>query len=552
MALQVARPLENWLQVLAAVELAAYPWLLPFGAVAENWSAWLVAVVADALWLFFRPTRNPFIAIASLVTLAGLCFIQVLYVYQAIVSQQIQRDYLILSAWIQASYGDPMAPPPSLWLLDPKISYLQDYLDPIVPAINRVFDLTSSPFKLLGFELIAILSAPIFTWAIAVKNPVLRPFQVLLPVTLALHPSLFLTLQADYHTSGIALGLLLLGSYFFFKDRDRRAFGFLLVGTLTKVSYWPSWLIFGVIKLFRRQWLWALAYLILGFAALRIYQAIQPSQVTPNFNYFIGNLGSTPAEAAYNLIFHSELWLDRAAEPARREFFWQLLLPFGLSFLLLPQALAPMIPLAIFSIIDPTGFRANVAIQYSAEYLGFLTAAALVGLSRAQRPIRWVVLLSIGTGMYISFANPGFRQHWQVSYQQAIAGTDEYQRAVSFTACATDDAPVLITDVYWVTYARGPMDLIWFDDGGGMRLTDEAWQRFETVVYPANPADASSFAGFPQMTLRSSHTNFDLPQYASLLDRLATRVTTTQGWQYRGGARLAACAQHFGYPVDTP
>src|SRR5207237_10097342 len=87
-------------------------------------------------------------------------------------------------------------------------------------------------------------------------------------------------------------------------------------------------------------------------------------------------------EVASNLLLHSEVWRDRFADPVRWRFFLDLTSPFGFLSALFVPALVPTLPLVGFSFMDVTGFRAVIGAQYAAEYLGFLMAAILIGLSR--------------------------------------------------------------------------------------------------------------------------------------------------------------------------
>src|SRR5205823_2060017 len=105
------------------------------------------------------------------------------------------------------------------------ISYFENYFDPVVPLLTRLFDLTADPFRLLGFQTIALFSAGFVTAIICHLDARLFPFQLLLPIALLSHPSVITTARADYHTSAIGIGLLLAGSYLFFRHRRRAAFG---------------------------------------------------------------------------------------------------------------------------------------------------------------------------------------------------------------------------------------------------------------------------------------------------------------------------------------
>ncbi len=396
------------LHILAASLLAGYPWVFALGVVqteAITWHGWLALVGAQGLCMVIRSPRSRLIPLMSLGLLLGLCFIQATLVYHSIVLSGIQRDYFLLGVWIdQAAHDFRTIPINTENVL--QASHLQIYFDFISPAVNRVLQLTHDPFRLLAFHFIAIAGGSIVTWIIAVRNERLRPFQIILPVIFMMHPSVPLTINSDYHTSGIGVAFFIVGTYLFGIQRHRSAFVILLIGTLTKISFWPSWLMFGVLHAFRRRWLWALSYAIPGCAAIVLYCVIQPPGQKGTVDFFFPHLGASPAEVATNAIFKPHLWIGHALDPLRLSFFVLLLLPLGFAVFRRLDLLAPTLPLAGFSLADFTWQRTIVSNTYGSEYLGFCFAAVLVGLLVSSRRVQAFMLAAMTFGMMIWLANP--------------------------------------------------------------------------------------------------------------------------------------------------
>jgi len=533
---------ESWLQVAAAVLLAAFPWACAVGAISPSWPLWLLALGLYSIWLALRPAAGRLLPLASLALTLGLCFIQVLIVYHNVISGNINRDYLMLASLIYRGSLNPLAAPTNLWFIS--ASYLQAYFDPLVPLLNLTLNLTHDPFRLLGFHAAAILSSAVVTWWLTLREPLLRPYQFLLPTALLLHPSIFATVQADYHTSGIGISPLLAGTYFFFRERPRLAFGLLLLGTLTKISYWPSLGMFGIIYLYRREWRSAAIYLGLVAAALAIHQAIQRGNATPGFNLFFSNLGQNPREMAYNVVMRPQLWTSLFLNQEYWGFFALLLLPLGFFPLRYLPALIPAAPLVMFTMLDTTGFRAIVPNVYAAEYLGFVMAATLLGLTGLSTQLRLSALVAITCGTLLSFNTPENVDRWTMTANQAITGTAAYEHDVAFSACAVADRPVLATDWNWSTFMRGTIDSAWVDETEP-QMDRAPWDTFETLVYPASPDHPMSLARLPTVQLP-----YDVPHYTALLARLPYVVVADSGWRYHGGQRLAECAARFGYRVS--
>jgi uncharacterized membrane protein len=502
--------------------------------------------------MLVRPPRSPLVPLLSLTLVLGLCFIQVCIVYTNIVTSSLQLDYRMLATMIASASHDPFKVPTGLEGRV-KLSYVQGYFDPLLPILNRVFHLTDSPFRLLGLQTLAILSAPIITWVITVKDARLRPFQVLLPAAFLLHPTMALTLQADYHTSGIGLSFFLVGTYLFLQRSYRSSFVLLLIGSLTKISYWPCWIMFGVFHAFRRRSIWAAAYIVIGVSALVLYSVIQPpTDAVAAPSVFFSQLGSTNSEIVINVILKPYLWVGKILDPVRWEFFALLLLPFGFAIFRRPEVLLFVAPLVLFTFMDITGFRAMIYNVYAIEYLGFFVAAVLLGLSTARPRLQALLAVMMCGGLLFTLTDAQSWLTWRPSFASARVTTSEYLRAVELSTCAVGDAPVLATSLYWASYPRGRWDTVWMDDFG-QPVSPAIWESVETLVFPGNPLVTGSLASFPVVTLPFVSVTYSASDYAALMDRLPVTVTIEQSayrWRLLGGQRLAECAARFGYPTS--
>lgn len=536
---------------MLAGALAAYPWLAVWGVVHPRWRLWLLAIGLHALWLgiagLWRPALQRVFSGLALAGLAGVGLAQLVAVYGHIVGESLGKDFYTLAALIRWATINPLAPPVNNWWSP--VSLIQNDFDLVTPLVSRAFDLTHDPFRLLAFHSVMVLSAPFFAWCICLSQPGLRAFQFAFPLALLVHPSLSTAMMSDYHESELGVGLLLLGTYWFFLDRGKRARGFwpLLLGTLLKVSYWPSWFMFGVVSAFRRQWRWTAAYLVLGVLALAAYQRVNQGTLSPGAAEFLGPLGSSPIQVARNVVFHPELWIHSALQPNRWVFFAALLLGLGFCIVAFPLAVVPLLPLVALTLLDVTGHRAVLTFEYASEYLGYIAGGSLVGLAVASRWLRLAILSALALGMTVSLqlpADPNVVTWTTMNLNRANVIGAGYFREAEFSQCAVGDAPVVATYYNWITFARENLDRVWIDEAATMRLPDSRWDSFETLVSPHG--GQWSFSRFPNVL-----PEYDVAHYQAVLDRLPVHVVTPRGsgWDYWGGQRLKDCAARSGYKV---
>src|SRR5579862_3606360 len=462
--------IEPYLQLVAIAVLAAWPWLHAFGKISvdASWRPWLAAVGLHAIWLQLRPYKQRFLAVFALLGLGGVLLSQALEVYLSIVQAGIQLDYWLLVSRIRHAAFDPFSNLPNLWMMQPFNGMLQVYFDPLTPLINRVLDLTHDPFRLLGFHTLMIFSAPLVVLWLTSRHPQLRAFQFALPVALLVHPALSLSMESDYHSSEVAVGLLLLGTYYFFSEgtgRQWKGFLPLLAGTLIKISYWPSFLMFGPLSALRRRWLWAVMYVGTGVVALVLHSVLVRGGAAGGFFDFFSKLGNSPSQVIYNAIFHPSLWAQQVLLPERWLFYVLVLLPLGFCVIAYPLAIVPALPLLAFAMLDGSGFR-SMMIQYATEYLGYFVGGALVGLTRVSNWMRLAILILLAVGMPVSF-NDATGFVWpRMTVRTAVVVTQDYFQEARFSECAVGSAPVLTTDIQWVTYIREYPDHLWYDGGG--------------------------------------------------------------------------------------
>jgi uncharacterized membrane protein len=563
--------LYRLIHVGLAVSLALYPWLYTFQVVGDDrrlWSVWLVAMVAQAISLLVRPAQVQLLRAASLLLILGLCLLHAFIVYERIVLSQLNIDYFVLANWISAASSDPFE---HFSNFSPVAgSYVQYYFDPLVPLLNRVLGLTSDPIRLLGFQLVAVLSPAVILWVLAVRHTRLVAFQSLLPTAYLLHPSVIANTQQDYHTSGIGAGFLMVGAFLFFRGGRAAPFALLLLGTLTRLSFWLIWPLLAMMRARDQRWKEAALYAATVTAALMVYRLIQPDDDTRrNFllTMFAPQVGGTARDvAAYAVLHVGEL---ARVGVQRLQFLLQMGATVGFTFVLFPTGLVPLVPFIAVSLLEHTGLRSVVNHQYAAEYLGLLFAAVLSGLLAAPQRQRAVAAFALGVGMLYSMGNiiawgeprAGYESTLRQAYHSVIGARSAYRHEAAFSICATGGKPTIVTlyqaELYtWTTFAREPLRAISIDqvpmgldfvDAALQRVDDSRWESFETLVYAADTQARSSLARFPTMN-GVPHRE----QYASLMKRLPVEVTTGRGWRYRGADRLAVCAKRFGYAAQTP
>ena len=264
------------LQVVAAALVAAFPWALGLDVLTptfENWIAWVAMVGAQALMMLAR--RGVGWSRRSRCWRCSACASSMPWRCTGGWWRIISGGTSLSSRCGSRRPCAACSARPSRGIEEGPFSYFMLYFDPVVPLVNMLLRLTDDPVRLLGFQLVAVVAAPIAVWWICVREATLKSVHLLLPVALLVHPSLVGPLQLDYHTSTIGLALILIGSYAFWMNRHHAAFWCLLLGTLTKVSYWPSWLVFGMVHGMRRRWVTAALYGAIGVAALVVYTQLQ-------------------------------------------------------------------------------------------------------------------------------------------------------------------------------------------------------------------------------------------------------------------------------------
>lgn len=539
-----------------ALLLGLFPWVLLITTLPWSrraWSLWMVAVAAHAVWMCWRAPRSRIVPAASLAAILGFLCIQLVLVWQKIVSEDLVKDYFNYMTLISLAAQDFFARPPNL-APALQIPYLQYSFDPVVPLLTRIIPLTASPFYLLGFQTLALFAPAFVLWALAVRDATLRPFQFFLPALYILLPAVPYTAQGDYHTSGIGISLLLLGTVLVF-TRTSQAWLLLLIGTLTKVSYWPSFLMFSAVSLLYRRRRAAALFAATFVAAMALYEHLQ---TVPSYSLgqFFGYLGASPFEMLQTLLTHPDVVLAQVAQPAKWLYLLRLLLPLGFGPLLFPPALLPTLPLIAMSLLDSTGYRSLTFSEYALEYTPFLFAAELIVLKLAppSRRIVLVVLATVGTlaSLVLYESAPGyytvFYPYWSpptvASLQVAMP---QYNRQVQFVNCAMGDDTVLATIYKWVTFLRRDYDHVWVDDGFlYVHPTPEEWDHFGLLVFSTDPTTRGNVLTFP--FVQQNAVGYDAANYAALRSRLPILVQTPN-YFYAGGDQLAACAQQFGFPI---
>jgi hypothetical protein len=139
---------------------------------------------------------------------------------------------------------------------------------------------------------------------------------------------------------------------------------------------------------------------------------------------------------------------------------------------------------------------------------------------------------------------------WGETFSSATAQTQLYTHEVEFGMCAVGDEPVVATVIFYSSYIRGDIDKLWPDEGLLLKGSGGRLPQFGTLVYTTQTAVFGQ-SGLDDLKLANDPAYAEAVRayYRELNGRLSVRVRTAL-WDYRGGSRLAACAQQFGYPVE--
>lgn len=251
---------------------------------------------------------------------------------------------------------------------------------------------------------------------------------------------------------------------------------------------------------FALLWFYIATFVIVPAHAVQVYETEQSV-------YFerYGALGNSPLDIAKSFVTQPQVVWQIATEPARRQYWWGLLAPFGFLSLLAPEILLLSLPLLLANLLSAYPAQYYGDFHYSAPLIPYSAVSALYGLARLWR---W----------------SGRRtQAFSANFQHMPAASTGIMTLVSFLTNARTALRPLITLAFllwlftWsvVTYlhvGRGP----WgghYDDPTLATVTTYGHQRllpYFVAQIPRNAAVTATAAVHPHVSLRRYVYQFPL------------------------------------------
>ena len=302
---------------------------------------------------------------------------------------------------------------------------MTDHVEPILAVISPVFWLWQDVRALLLLQviLVAVGAWPLYElalqrldlllsprerkqiWQIEPLRQLTRPLALTLAIAYLLTPQLQSALLTEFHAAPLAVPFIL---WAFWAVNAQRPWHFLIATLLVAITkeemallaaglalwqLWRSWYegsdseggnksqfaIRSAALLFMLSlvWFYVATFVIVPAHSAQIYNTEQ----SVYFSRY-GALGTSPLDIAKNFVTQPQLVWQIAIEPARRNYLWGLLAPFGLFSLLAPEVLLLALPLLFANLFSTYPAQYYGEFHYSAPLIPYVAVAATYGLAR--------------------------------------------------------------------------------------------------------------------------------------------------------------------------
>lgn len=244
-------------------------------------------------------------------------------------------------------------------------------------------------------------------WQVEPLRQLSRPLALAVAVAYLLTPQLQSALLTEFHAVPLAVPLLLWA--FWAVDRGRSlpfALATVLVAAtkeemallaagLAVWALWRRWLavrnpatgahsvrtwVALPLSVLCLLWFYLATFVIVPAHATQVY-------ATEQSVYFerYGALGDSPLDIAKSFVTQPQVVWQIATEPARRNYLWGLLMPFGLLSLLAPEILLLSLPLLLANLLSAYPAQYYGEFHYSAPLVPYVAVSAVYGLARLWR-----------------------------------------------------------------------------------------------------------------------------------------------------------------------
>lgn len=307
---------------------------------------------------------------------------------------------------------------------------MTDHVEPILALISPIFWLWDDVRALLLLQVVAVAfgagllyelarlkldqllstAAREQIWQVEPLQQLTRPLALTLATAYLLTPHLQSALLTEFHAGPLAVPLVLWAFYAVEKRRWWQFAGATLLVALVKeemallaagLACWAGWrtllaartppsphpptarftyLLFGALFLCSLAWFYLATFVIVPAHALDVYGVAESG-------YFAryGALGNSPLDILRSFITQPGLVWQIATEPARLDYLFRLLLPFGFFSLLAPEILLLALPLLLANVLSAYGAQYYGEFHYSAPLVPYVAVSAAYGLGRVWR-----------------------------------------------------------------------------------------------------------------------------------------------------------------------
>ncbi len=304
---------------------------------------------------------------------------------------------------------------------------MTDHVEPILALISPIFWLWDDVRALLLLQVVAVaLGAWILyeltrikldqllstaargqIWQLEPLQQLTRLLALALAAAYLLTPQLQSALLTEFHAGPLAVPLLL---WAFWAVEQRRwgqfAIAVILVALVKEemallaagLAVWAGWraliaprldqpaparaiyLLFGALFLAALAWFYVATFVIVPAHAVEVYGVAESG-------YFAryGALGNSPLDILRSFITQPGLVWQIATEPARLDYLFRLLLPFGFFSLLAPEILLLALPLLLANVLSAYAAQYYGEFHYSAPLVPYVAVSAAYGLGRVWR-----------------------------------------------------------------------------------------------------------------------------------------------------------------------
>ena len=251
----------------------------------------------------------------------------------------------------------------------------------LVAPLYAVF---TSPLLLLYLQTTALAAG---AWGIflTARMKLSPAWAVLMSTAYLVYPPLIYMNLYEFHPVALATCFLIYAWYFYESRRFPWFVLFLCLAVLCQENIALVAFGFGVLAIFQRRKIWT--WTLLPAGAGMAFFVLAAGFIMPALNNKIqflriyAHLGGSPGEILMNILLHPVNTLRVMTHPAKLEFLNSLLAPIAYMSLAAPSAFIPATPVLAQRLLSGRASEALLVFHYQAEFIPFIFAAGINGIS---------------------------------------------------------------------------------------------------------------------------------------------------------------------------